>query len=73
MTYGGRARNNKNKGEKGKRKNGETEKEITKANKALFASYPFNPLIIPLPSPHTPHPTRVRVWGVGANGPDSPD
>jgi hypothetical protein len=40
---GGRARGNKDKGEKGKRKNGENEKEIIKANKALFA---FSPLTL---------------------------
>jgi hypothetical protein len=43
VIYRGRARDNKNKGEKGKRKNGEKEKEITKANKALFA---FSPLTL---------------------------
>jgi hypothetical protein len=32
---GGRARDNKNKGERGKRKNGER-KKITKTNKAFF-------------------------------------
>jgi len=42
MSFWGEGQGQK-KGEKGKRKNGEKEKEITKANKVLFA---FSPLTL---------------------------